>query len=111
MEVRRRRRPSACLNDKTEEQVNLDVQRAFCFEKGTVGLVQEDTKRQLKRLILAVMNRNPSFRYYQVSSKDVSLYSLQKGFHDISAMFLLSSNADISRIIQATEQFSRNNLR
>lgn len=76
MEVRRRR-PSTANNDKTEEQVHLDVQRAFCFEKGTAGLVQEDTKRHLKRLILAIMNRNPSFRYYQVSFDKNSCVNLK----------------------------------
>lgn len=65
MELRRRRCASISA-DKTEEQVYLDVQRAFCFESGIAGLVKEDTKRQLKKLILVVLKRNPSFRYYQV---------------------------------------------
>lgn len=56
---------SCGISSKIAGQVRLDVDRAFSFNSGVPSEI-EDKQDILFRVIMEVLTRNPTFKYYQV---------------------------------------------
>lgn len=56
---------SSGISSKVAGQVRLDVDRAFSFDSGVPNSI-EDKREKLFRVIISVLSRNLSFKYYQV---------------------------------------------
>lgn len=88
-----------------EEQVTLDVDRAFVFyprfnddEDDVAERKRDELKQKLQQLICLVLRKTPQLSYYQ-------------GYHDIAQVILLVYDMDVTKAAPVLDYISRHFLR
>lgn len=88
-----------------EEQVRLDVERAFVFyprfnddEDDVAERKRDELKQKLQKLICLVLRKRPELSYYQ-------------GYHDIAQVILLVYDMDVEKAAPVLDYISRYFLR